>query len=260
MAIDIVKDKKTIESLFAGWDEACIWSCLQDYQGIAYTNNKDNPQSAQIILGNFCYFGGIGCEELVRNIPAEYPSDSIIMTPQNEQWAKLIESVWQDKAIGRMRYATKKDPNAFDEAKLQEIVAGLSDGFVVEMIDQELYKQTMKLSWAKDWCGNYASYEDYEKNGLGVAILENGKVVAGASSYACYQGGIEIEIDTHKNYRQKGLATVAGAMLILECLKRKLYPNWDAQNKISLMTAKKLGYEFSEEYIAYDVLRKSNKI
>jgi len=253
MAIDIVKDKKTIESLFAGWDEGCIWSCLQDCQGVAYTDDKDNPQSAQIVFGGFCYFAGIESEELVRNIPAEYLSDFIIMTPQNEQWAKLIEEVWKDKAISRMRYATKKNPNVFDEAKLQGIVAGLGDEFVIKMIEQELYEQTRNLLWAKDWCGNYESYEDYEKNGLGVAILENGKVVAGASSYAYYHGGIEIEIDTHENYRQKGLATVAGAMLILECLKRKLYPNWDAQNKISLITAEKLGYEFNKEYIAYDV-------
>ena len=253
MAVDIVQDKKTIEALFAGWDEACIWSCLQDCQGTAYTDDKDNFQSAQIVLGDFCYFAGIGSEELVRNIPAGYPSDFIIMTPQNEEWAKLIEEAWQDKAISRMRYATKKSSNGFDKAKLQGIVTGLSDELEIRMIEQELYQQTRELSWAKDWCGNYDSYEDYEKNGLGVAILDNGKVVAGASSYAYYRGGIEIEIDTHKSYRQKGLATVAGAMLILECLKRKLYPNWDAQNKVSLITAEKLGYEFNKEYIAYDV-------
>ena len=254
MAIYIVKDKKTIEPLFAGWDEGCIWSWLQDCQGMAYTDDIDNPQSAQIIFGSFCYFAGIVSEELVRNIPTGYPSNFIVMTPQNEQWAKLIEDVWQDKAVGRMRYATKKKPSVFDEDKLKKIIAGLSENFEIRMIEQELYEQTLTLSWAKDWCGNYESYEDYEKNGLGFAILENGKVVAGASSYAYYNGGIEIEIDTHEDYRQKGLASICGAKLILECLKRKLYPNWDAQNKVSLITAEKLGYEFDKEYLAYDVL------
>ena len=253
MAIDIVNNKKTIESLFVKWDEGCIWSCLQDCQGMAYTNNKDNPQSAQIVFGNFCYFAGVVSEELVRHIPVEYSEKLMIMTPQNEEWAKLIETVWQEKASGRMRYATKKKMDKFDESKLQRIVANLGDEFEIKMIKEELYKQTRELSWANDWCGNYASYEEYEENGLGVVILKNGKIVAGASSYAYYHGGIEIEIDTHERYRQKGLASVCGAKLILECQKRKLYPNWDAQNKISLKTAEKLGYEFDKEYMAYDV-------
>jgi Sortase and related acyltransferases len=254
MSINIVNDKETIKSLFAKWNEACIWSCLQDCQGMAYTDDKDNPKSAQIILGNFCYFGGSASEELVRHIPVEYSANLIVMTPQNEQWAKLIETVWQEKATGRMCYATKKNQNNFDESRLQGIVAGLSAEFEIRLIEQELYDQTCELSWAKDWCQNYGSYEEYRKHGLGFAILDNNKVVAGASSYAYYHGGIEIEIDTHENYKQKGLASICGAKLILECLQRNLYPSWDAQNKISLKTAQKLGYEFDREYIAYDVL------
>ncbi|MDD7004979.1 MAG: GNAT family N-acetyltransferase, partial [Clostridiales bacterium] len=40
---------------------------------------------------------------------------------------------------------------------------------------------------------------------------------------------------------------------ILECLDRGLYPSWDAQNLGSLSLAKKLGYEFSHEYPAYEI-------
>lgn len=40
---------------------------------------------------------------------------------------------------------------------------------------------------------------DYEKRSTGVAILHDGKIVSGASPYAVYNGGIEIEIAQNQN-------------------------------------------------------------
>ena len=83
--------------------------------------------------------------------------------------------------------------------------------------------------------------------------MKDGELVSGASSYSRYEGGIEIEIDTNEKYRRKGLAYICGAKLILECLKRNLYPSWDAQNKWSLALAEKLGYHYSHTYNAYEI-------
>lgn len=44
------------------------------------------------------------------------------------------------------------------------------------------------------------------------------------------------------------------AKLILECLEEGLYPSWDAQNKWSVALAEKLGYHFSHEYVAYEIM------
>lgn len=77
--------------------------------------------------------------------------------------------------------------------------------------------------------------------------------MSGASSYSRYQEGIEIEIDTREDYRRKGFASVCGAKLILECLKRNLYPSWDAQNKASVSLAEKLGYHYSHIYTAIEI-------
>lgn len=70
-----------------------------------------------------------------------------------------------------------------------------------------------------------------------------------------YDGGIEIEIDTRQDYRRKGLALACGARLILECVKRDLYPSWDAHNKGSVALSQRLGYHFDKEYTAYEVSR-----
>ena len=78
------------------------------------------------------------------------------------------------------------------------------------------------------------------------------ELVAGASSYSSYRGGIEVEIDTREDQRRRGLAYVCGARLILECCSRSLYPSWDAHNLWSVALAEKLGYHFDHSYTAYE--------
>ena len=99
----------------------------------------------------------------------------------------------------------------------------------------------------------FSSYEQYRKYGLGIAALCGRELVAGASSYTVYDGGIEIQIDTQLKHRRKGLAAACGAKLILECLERGLYPSWDAHDRRSAALAEKLGYHVSHSYIAYCV-------
>lgn len=89
-------------------------------------------------------------------------------------------------------------------------------------------------------------YGDQVKEGIRYAFRK-------AFAYARYRDGIEIEIDTEPSHRQKGLASACGAGLILECLKRGLYPSWDAQNAVSAALAGKLGYHFSHTYRIYEV-------
>ncbi len=99
----------------------------------------------------------------------------------------------------------------------------------------------------------FESKDKYLEHGLGMVVLKNNEIVAGASSYTSYKEGIEIEVDTKEEERRKHLATSVCAALILECLKRGLYPSWDAQNLASVHLAEKLGYEFDHEYIVYEV-------
>ncbi len=96
----------------------------------------------------------------------------------------------------------------------------------------------------------YKDYKAYKNLGLGIVVLKDGELVAGASSYSRYDRGIEIEIGTQEDHRRKGLAYACGAKLILECLEEGLYPSWDAQNKWSVA----LRYHFSHEYVAYEAM------
>jgi len=247
------KDIEKINVFFAGWNETLIWSCLQGYMGTAWVDNAVNPKSAQIVIADFCFFAGEINEELVRNKPREHKSDFIIMVPQNEEWAKLIARVYDENVTKVTRFAIKKEPEIFDTRKLEVFVQNLSEEYEIRCIDKEIFDSLKENEWAYDLCSQFKEFEEYQEKGIGVVILHNGEPVSGASSYTIYRDGIEIEIDTRKDYRRKGLALVCGAKLILMCMQRNLYPSWDAQNRGSVALAERLGYHFDKEYSAYEI-------
>lgn len=246
-----------IAPLFAGWQESLIWSCLQGCMGEAWADSIGNPRAARILLADFCYFTGKVTPELVTEDIKTYSRNFLIMVPpldeKGEEWAQEIEKAYGKRCKRVERYAIKKEPGIFDKNKLQQIVDSLACGYEVKMIDEDIFRQTREQDWAKDFTSQYADYEEYHRRGLGVAITHQGRLIAGASSYTVYRGGIEVEIGTKEEYRRMGLASVCGAKLILECMKRGLYPSWDAQNKWSVALAEKLGYHFERAYPAYEV-------
>ena len=247
MIYELSEINENVKSLFEGWEETLIYSCLQKVMGKILVTDKENPESACAFVGCFEFFAGVPYEELVKNKPDGY----IIMVPQNKEWEKLIEKSFPS-AKKFMRYAIRKD-TAFNKAHLESLVALLPSGYTIKEIDSGLYDQCFLNPATVDFVSTFSCKDDYLEKGRGVVILKDGKIVAGASSYTRYKEGIEIEVDTDPAERKKNLATVACAKLILNCLKENLYPSWDAHNLISVHLAEKLGYKFSHEYCAYEV-------
>lgn len=248
-----VEHPEAVEHIFGGWQETMIWSCLQNIMGHLYADSRENPSSVMALVGDFCFFAGEPSKELVMYKPEWCGQEFLIMVPQNEIWARMIEECYREKAKKVARYAIKKEPDIFDRDMLQNVVDGLPDGYTLKMMDEELFCRCKEILWCRDWTSQYKDYAMYQKYGLGAVILKDGEPVSGASSYTGYREGIEIEIDTKEAYRRKGLAYICGAKLILECLERGLYPSWDAQNKWSVALAEKLGYHLDHEYHAYEI-------
>lgn len=244
------RDPGEVAHLFAGWEETMIWSCLQGVMGSVYAPAGENPRSAAAQLNDFCFLAGEPDTDLIAY---DYGRDFLILTPQNEDWAELIEDV--TGLPRRMRYALRKDQNRFDTEKLREMVKALPSEYELRFIERELYEACVNEDWCRDLVSGYPDWESFQHLGLGVVVTKNGAVVSGASSYSSYAGGIEIEIDTHPAHRCRGLARICGAALILECLQRGLYPSWDAHNKASVALAQQLGYIFSHEYPVFEIAK-----
>lgn len=248
-----ITNPNIVRSMFGDWEETMIWSCLQSVMGKIYADDLEHPTAAMAILGDFSFYAGRPSVELVSYKPDWCTQDFIIMTPQNEDWKDTILQFYKDKAKIVSRYAIKKEPDVFDKNTLEKAVSSLQNEYEIRMIDEQLYQMCKAEAWSADLVSNFSTYEDYSKLGLGAVILKDNVIVSGASSYSRYQEGIEIEIDTREDHRQNGLAYVCGAKLILKCLERNLYPSWDAQNKISVALAEKLGYHYSHTYTAVEI-------
>ncbi|MBR4760942.1 MAG: GNAT family N-acetyltransferase [Lachnospiraceae bacterium] len=242
-----LSDTYKAESIFEGWQETLIYSCLQKVMGKVFVTDPINPVSASALVGCFEFYAGDPDVELVKNKPGGF----VIMVPQNEAWAQLIESVYPD-AKRVTRYAIKKDTQ-FDVEALKKNLQMLPDGYELKPIDYSVYDLCLGSPVTVDFVSAFESREKYLKDGRGMVILKDGRIVSGASSYTRYREGIEIEVDTVESERRKNLALIVCSALILRCLEEGLYPSWDAQNMGSVHLAEKLGYEFDHEYAAYEV-------
>ncbi len=286
------KNPREAEPLFAGWGETMIDSCLQGIMGEIYVvgDGSAAPRSAKAVLGDFCFLAGEPNEDLAVHKPEGCGKNFWIMVPRDSfddssreplglqkfrdsaggitiprerkeicgedssgmTWENAIRRAYGNSVRRVTRYAIKKEPGVWDPDRLRRAAAGLSPEYSLDLIDGELYRKCLENSWSRDLVAQYGSYERFREWGLGAVILKGEELVAGASSYSSYRGGIEVEIDTREDQRRRGLAYVCGARLILECCSRGLYPSWDAHNLWSVALAEKLGYHFDHSYAAYE--------
>lgn len=237
-----------VEALFGDWEEALIWSCLQGYMGNMSFDTEENPTSGMIDIGDFCFLAGEPNVALLSGL-----SGAKLLIPKDQPWESLIERYFNGRVKKTLRYAIKKETNMFNREILTAYVNTLGRSYELKLFDQEIFELARAESWSADLCSQFRDFADYENKAIGVAILYHGKLVSGASPYAVYNGGIEIEIDTKPEYRKKGLATICGAKLILECLDRGLYPSWDAHDLRSVALAEKLGYHVDHPYTTYEL-------
>ncbi len=241
-----LSDRTKAAPLFAEWEDldAGVTACLDGTMGKIFVTDPGCPKSALAAVGDFAFCAGEPDLELLRAKPPKW----MLVVPQNDAWTKLIEENFV--AYKRVRYALKKQTN-FDRAKLEAFAAALPEGYAFRKIDAELYDECLREELFRECVDTFETKEKYLSLGRGYAVMKDGKIVSAASSYSRYKGGIDIEIDTVREERNRGLARAVAAKLILSCLDEGLYPAWDAANLVSVRLAEKLGYEFSREYCCF---------
>ncbi len=282
-----IRQMSIIAPLFHNSTHTMILTCLQGYMGSAWTDNLEQPQSAQIVVGDFCFYAGVPNIELAENTKSVSSSGFLLVIPENKEWEELIEETNHKYFERFYRYSmitpsagrfsdifrsalvrshsgallfdgelqsnflsNNKEP-VFDKSKLSDYILKLPDGYTLHSIDENIYSKLLQTEQLRDLCSVFDNYSFYKKHGLGFVIMDGKTIVSGASSYTVFDNGIEIEVDTLPAYRRKGLALICTSALILECLKRGLYPSWDAMNPESVALAQKLGYHLDKEYVTY---------
>ena len=236
--------------IFKNIDNTIILSYLQGHMGTAGVDDFENPTAAQIAVGIFVFYTGDSrskeAEEMLHNLP-----EFTLAIVDSDEWKERIESVHRGAFEKFQRYSLEKNSEHLDRKHMLNLLSLLPKGYEIKKIDKEIVKAPSFRELSEDFVSQFDSIDDFINRGIGYAILHEGKVVSAATSFSIYDDGIEIEIATHSQYRRKGLATIAAAALILDCLDNEKYPGWDGANLESLELAKKLGYKFKESYDTY---------
>ena len=92
-----------------------------------------------------------------------------------------------------------------------------------------------------------------------MGIVHQGKFVSDVSSAAVGGRKFEIEIQTHRQFRRRGLARAVAAALILHGLEHGIEACWDAANEPSAALARQLGFRSTGKYDAYRLKQPEGK-
>ncbi len=248
-------ERKGIADLFEGIEDSMVIAYLQGYMGEAYVDKYPDPTIGIIISGEYTFFGGDPNDkragELVKAVFDFNPSHETvaIFSDDRPEWEKTILSIPENHPVSTPRFGIAQKDYEFDKERLRSFIDDLPSGYIIKPFDTDLYDQAMSEDWSKEFCETFDSAEAYLSKGFGYAAAHNGKLVSATSTMTVYDGGTEIQIATHPEYRKKGLALPTAGAFILECMDRGIRPCWDAANEASLHMALKLGYEYKGEYI-----------
>jgi len=109
-------------------------------------------------------------------------------------------------------------------------------------VDERMFNENKGSVVAGRFWNNAA---DFLKNGVGFALMQEGRAAATAFSACCHDNMLELGIETELEFRNRGFAAMVSARLIQYCLEKDLEPVWAclASNQGSLNLALKLGFE-----------------
>ena len=225
---------------------------LEGSMGKVLVNDQENPCVAALSLPEYKMYilGGEAQHPTAREYLAALPGFSTLFLGMPE-WVNLLDQVHQGKVITLKRYAFSSE--SLELEKLKRLRSQLPANFHIERITLPVAQQIAddKSDLSNGQLFGFASPQDFIERGFGYCAWENEKMVCIASTGTVCSKGIEVEINTHKKYRGRGLASATGAALLIECLENGIDPNWDAATEVSAGLAKKLGYVPKGEYNVY---------
>ncbi len=202
--------------LFAGHRPSfLIDAVLQGHLGTAVADDENEPAVARLILADVVVFGGDAARPLARKLVEEMPSNKGIW-PAPGGWRKLLFAVHGERLIRVKRHAFSAAE--LDVEYLRALVRGIPKRFRIERIGIELARQIVADSSliSEDHVTQFESPEDFVERGIGYGVLAGDRIVSGVSSYAICDQGIDIQVNTHPDFRGRGLATAASARLLVQ--------------------------------------------
>lgn len=241
----------------APFHDSSIYTILEGKGGGIYSDNEKSPTVILARLGDFRYLWGSPAK--IDNIEEvlDIKGEETTLVCSDNNWINYLGESIISAHFYRYRLET---PKSFDIDSLKKIRDKINkkDGFSLRQITKEDFDSFDSLSFGHDFKGISPDFNDFQENSLGFVIAHGEKILSGACAYSYYSGGYEIQIETDRNYRNMGLASICSAAFIIESIKRGKKPHWDAAHEQSYIMAQKLGFVPLGRYDAYNLKRKGN--
>lgn len=212
--------------------------------GRAWADNPVYPRSAVMAVGDFLLCAGVCGPEGSHQLRA--------LLREEREWLVVAPAQWHHRMFSleeHTRYAFDHEIQPEDE-HLRQILRGIPQGMHFQPITPQWYDWCLRHEWSRDFVSLF-SRENYAQAGLGVLLMQGDEPMAGASSYAVYPGGIEVQVQTREGFEGRGYGTLASAALILKAHEQKKRVTWDAHNAASARMAQKLGYRGMKAYTVF---------
>jgi GNAT superfamily N-acetyltransferase len=242
---------ENLRPLFANFGSrlhGCVEAVFSGNFGRAWANDPIAPTVALAHLDFWFVAGDLrlaDASETVRMVPER----GTIVTAGGP-WDVLVRETLgaNIRTFTRTAMATPS-PEAWDRHALRAFVASLPDRYSIRrpsVVDIDQF-----LSLEKDLIANFVSPQRFLDRGIGFGVWFDNRCVSGCSSYTLANRKLEIEIDTHPDFRRRGLARAVASAMILHCLDQGIEPCWDAQNPESVGLALQLGFVSPQPYAVF---------
>lgn len=209
-----------------------------------------SPEAFLLIVAPFCYFAGDsageGAAELLRSLGRYH-----LIMPSAPGWFDRVK-----KTLGGKVHPVRRFSFSTDSLSLRAVEIILAANPYYKVVVPITLEDARKAFAGRDHLidlAHFRSAEDFMERGLGFGVSERGKIVGAAYSSLASSHAIESSLFVHPQHRRMGLGTALAARLLIECLRRKVRPNWDAANLISCRMGEKLGLTAAGEYEAIEV-------
>jgi len=242
-------DRERLRPLFASFPglHGIVDAALEGTMGTVRADDATRPAVAVIELDFYLLAGdpqAPSAEDVVRGLSPPWSA-----VTSSEDWEPLLRRIWGAALQTRTRVAFR--PGKADRVRLRQFRETLPDGLTLKRVTADDAARFAELEDSLVY--NFPSLDEFVAKGVGFGVEHAGQYVSGCSSFALSSRSLEFEIDTHPDFRGRGLAAACAAAMIEHCLESGLVAWWDAHNDISAALAAKLGFVDPVPYTAYEV-------
>ncbi len=169
--------------------------------------------------------------------------------PSPQPWIDLLQYKYANKIKTIERFSFT---HAFiDAVELNRIIQQNAGSYMLHEIDTATAQAMETDEWHKYHLLNYNSPDDFAANGFASGITIDGTLASVCSAALHCSYGIELNVITLPQFRNKGLAAIVSAATIKKAIEQNLVPHWDAANERSARLAMRLGFKPAGSYFTH---------